>query len=134
MIHATSLSSKLFELDNFELLKQYLRKRNINGTGIDRILTDVQLKNDLSGNLTSLTWLTWPHFSSLWLLEKCGFNETRRKFENPSTRPRIGWRGRSRPSKYSPFTDGVFNFLDDNGNERNNTYACDKPKKDFLSN
>lgn len=48
LIHATSLSSQLFELDNYELLKQYLRKRNINGTGIDRILTDVQLKNDLS--------------------------------------------------------------------------------------
>lgn len=48
LINSTSLTSKLFELNDYELLKQYLRKRNINETGIDRILTDVQLKNDLS--------------------------------------------------------------------------------------
>ena len=55
MIHATSLSSKLFELDNYELMKQYLRKRNINGTGIDRILADIKLKNDLPGQFAAVT-------------------------------------------------------------------------------
>ena len=36
--------------NSIDFLKQYLRKRNINGTGIDRIITDVSLKNDLTGN------------------------------------------------------------------------------------
>ena len=74
------------------------------------------------------------YFSSIRLLEKCRFNETRRKFKDPSTRPRTGRRGRSGPSEYSSFIDGVFYIVDDNGNERNNTDACHKPKKDFISN
>ena len=35
-------------------MKQYLRKRNINGTGIDRILTDIKLRNDLPGQFEAV--------------------------------------------------------------------------------
>ena len=78
--------TRLFQLDNFHLLRRYLQKRQINEFELEDIINDIKVKDDLDGKFNYDYAISRTHLARLYYwrqINKVRYSKSKNKIQSP---------------------------------------------------